>query len=114
MYNVYVDDELRKEGIMANKKLLTLGEEAKHLSKPAQDRIEELWKKLPTEDADIEQHAEHVADVREFKTELSKIIKHVNRHFVIANTQHMKAKMRAHNAEQLSIFDFGIKEEGEE
>ncbi len=63
---------------------------------------------MPREDAELEDHNQFVADVQSFKTDLSKITKHVNRLFVIGNTQRMKAKMREHASANLNIFDFGI------
>lgn len=38
---------------------------------------------------------------------MGKIMKHINRHYVVANTQLLKAKMKAHAKQQLSIFEFG-------
>lgn len=87
---------------------LNLGSEAKLLSKSTQNDIQHLFNILPNESADAEANREYIKELNNVKQPLAKILKHLNRLQVIANTQALKARMRDHVDEQMNIFDFGV------
>lgn len=96
---------------------LNLGNEKDLLAKSTQIELQKLWDSLPNEEASVEDHREYLKTLNDTRQPLAKVVKHLNRLQVIANTQMTKARMREHINGNLSIFDFGInpsKDQGSE
>lgn len=99
---------------MSKLELLEMGSLTCILNKEGADKIQEMWNKLPNEEATTGTHQDYLTEFKRVKKDIDKLSKHMNRVFTIANSQLLKARMRDRIASQMDIFNFGLDVEKEE